>query len=70
MQTLGMASQQAPGSHQLLAIRKCRLCGESKPYSEMVKNKVFSCGIDTICLVCSRNKVKVWRKENPEKDLF
>ena len=52
---------------QQLAIRICRICGESKPYSEMVKNKVFSCGIDTICLVCSRNKVKVWRKENPEK---
>ena len=30
----------------------------------MVHNKAFKDGIDTICLDCSRQKVKEWRKHN------
>jgi len=55
------------GSHLQQVTRKCRVCSLLKPYSEMVKNKGFSCGVDTICLECSRERVKLWRKENPEK---
>jgi len=31
----------------------------------MVHNKASKGGIDTICLDCSRTKVKEWRKRNP-----
>jgi hypothetical protein len=33
----------------------------------MVHNKQSKGGIDTICLDCSRAKVKEWRKKNPSK---
>jgi hypothetical protein len=45
----------------------CRCCSKEKTKDLFVKNHVFKDGIDTICLECSRNKVKIWRKENPEK---
>jgi hypothetical protein len=44
-----------------LAIRCCRICKEQKESKLFVKNKAFKCGIDTICLNCSRQKVKEWR---------
>lgn len=31
----------------------------------MVSNKAFKDGKDTICLDCSRARVKAWRKQNP-----
>jgi hypothetical protein len=48
-------------------MKSCRICKEAKPKIAFVKSKVFSDGIDTICLDCSRQKVKEWRKANPEK---
>ncbi len=48
-------------------IKVCRCCNSVKDRSEFVKNKSFSSGIDTICLTCSRDKVRLWRKHNPEK---
>jgi len=40
----------------------CRSCKKEKILSLFVKNKAFKSGIDTICLDCSREKVKAWRK--------
>ena len=65
--TSGQPAQTMQGNQWSPATRKCRSCLEEKPYVEMVKSKAFSCGIDTICLDCSRNRVKVWRKKNPDK---
>lgn len=45
----------------------CRACKQEKDPSLFVKNKAFSTGVDTICLECSRQRVKEWRKDNPEK---
>ena len=46
-------------------MRKCRICKEDKIVHEFVRNKAFSGGRDTICLACSREKVKEWRKGKP-----
>ena len=43
----------------------CRICNTEKPEKQFVSNKAFKGGKDTICLECSRNKVKEWRKQNP-----
>ena len=43
-------------------MKTCRICAKEKEESLFVKNKVFKSGIDTICLECSRQKVKEWRK--------
>lgn len=51
----------------ILATRQCRVCLQNKEQHYFVKNKSFRSGIDTICLECSRQKVKEWRKNNPEK---
>lgn len=48
-------------------MKSCRNCFEEKEENLFVKNKAYSSGIDTICLKCSRQRVKQWRKENPEK---
>lgn len=63
----GTPNQTMQGNLRLLDTRLCRVCEQEKPYSDMVKSKAFSCGMDTICLKCSRDRVKLWRKENPEK---
>lgn len=54
---------------KLLAIdmKQCRDCGCIKSKEEFIKNKLFSDGIDTLCLVCNRVRVKKWRTVNPEK---
>jgi hypothetical protein len=49
------------------ATRYCRVCSETKCTSLMVKSKAFKCGVDTICLNCSRNRVKFWREANKDK---
>jgi hypothetical protein len=43
--------------------RTCRDCGECKDSTLFVKNKVFKCGIDTLCLSCNRKRVKKYRAE-------
>ena len=48
-------------------MKHCRNCLIEKTQDSFVKSKVFSSGYDTICLECSRNRVKTWRKDNPEK---
>lgn len=48
-------------------IRRCRICMLYKEPKYFVKSKAFKSGYDTICLNCSREKVKLWRKANPEK---
>lgn len=50
-----------------LAIKKCRKCLVDKHLDLFVNNHVFKDGKDTICLDCSREKVKLWRKVNPDK---
>lgn len=45
----------------------CRACKEEKSISCFVRNKIFKDGIDTICYTCNKERVKAWRKENPEK---
>lgn len=39
----------------------CRVCKEYKPLSLFVKSKAYKSGVDTICLECSRQRVKEWR---------
>lgn len=48
-------------------MKVCRDCGETKSKIEFIKNKAFSDGYDTLCLVCNRKRVKQWRKDNPDK---
>lgn len=43
-------------------MKTCRICLEEKELEVFVKNKAFKSGIDTICLECSRNRVKEHRK--------
>ena len=45
-------------------MKTCRRCQEDKEISLFVNSKVFKDGKDTICLECSRQKVKEWRKKN------
>lgn len=47
-----------------LGIRKCRFCLLEKP---AVASKAYKCGYDTICLECSRQKVREWRQTNKDK---
>lgn len=42
-------------------MKRCRICQQEKDTTLFVKNKAFSSGIDTICLECSRQKVREWR---------
>lgn len=43
-------------------MKLCRICKLTLNYEEFVKSKAFKSGIDTICLKCSREKVKLWRQ--------
>jgi len=45
-------------------MKVCRSCKIEKVETEFVKSKAFKSGIDTICLVCSRERVKIHRKKN------
>ena len=45
------------------AIKSCRICSDNKPLTAFVKSKAFKSGYDTICLDCSRQKVKEWRAQ-------
>ena len=48
-------------------MKKCRCCNLEKEENCFVKSKAFQEGIDTICVICNRLRVKEWRKTNPEK---
>lgn len=48
-------------------MKQCRDCRKYQALSDFVKSKVFKDGIDTLCKVCNRKRVKTWRKNNPEK---
>ncbi len=48
-------------------MKYCRICKIQKEIDCFVKNKALSSGVDSICLDCSRKKVKEWRKGNPKK---
>ena len=50
-----------------LVIKSCRTCLVDKDQNLFVKSKTFKSGFDTVCLDCSRAKVKTWRAKNPEK---
>lgn len=43
-------------------MKSCRVCKKEKEIEFFVKSKVFKSGYDTICLDCSRQRVKEWRK--------
>ena len=51
-----------PVEAKCVDIKACRICKVQKLFTEFVKNKIFKSGIDNICLSCSREKVKAWRK--------
>lgn len=61
MQNPGYPTQGGPLQ---LVTKPCRVCEVAKDISFFVKNKAFKSGIDTICLDCSREKVKIHRKTN------
>ena len=42
-------------------MKPCRICQLCFPPESFVNNKAFRSGKDTICLSCSRKKVKEWR---------
>lgn len=65
--TYNQAATPTPADQVGLVIRSCRCCNLTADGSLFVKNKAFSCGIDTICLNCSREKVKLWRINNKDK---
>lgn len=48
-------------------MKKCRDCQIEKEDNCFIRNKAFSNGYDTLCVVCNRKRVKAWRLANPEK---
>lgn len=48
-------------------MKSCRICRSSLPLDRFVKSKVFKSGYDTICLDCSRQKVREWRQAGKRK---
>ena len=49
----------------------CRDCKKEKPIVEFVKNHICQNGIDTLCLMCNRRRVKEYRaagKRNSAKE--
>lgn len=57
-----MGTTEIPAEVPFAAIKICRTCKLEKPLFDFVKSKAFSSGYDTICLVCSREKVARWRE--------
>ena len=49
--------------------RKCTRCGEEKPETTeyFYRNKNCRAGLSTICKECTRERVRRWEAENPEK---
>lgn len=47
--------------------RKCGFCGEVKSLLEFSKDPRTKTGYSALCLVCNKNKSKVWRDKNPDK---
>lgn len=47
--------------------KTCRDCGFYKDSSKFIKNKLSKGGIDSLCIDCNKERVKLWRKNNPEK---
>lgn len=45
-------------------MKKCRSCKEEKELNLFVNSKAFKSGKDTICLQCSKEKVKFYRNKN------
>jgi len=43
-------------------MKKCRDCREEKEVAAFIKNKLCKDGIDTLCLVCNRKRVRAWRQ--------
>lgn len=48
-------------------MKQCRDCKKLKSLDCFLKNKGFKSGIDTLCKECNRERVKAWKKKNPEK---
>ena len=49
--------------------KKCRECGECKPFSEFYRDSGRADGHKNACKGCSRASVAAWRAENPGKIL-
>jgi hypothetical protein len=47
--------------------KKCTKCGEIKMLAEFVKHKRYKDGHYSQCKVCTKQLVKQWEKENPDK---
>jgi len=66
---MNLENQESPTTDvaELQVIRTCRVCRRKAEFKEFVKSKAFKCGVDTICLQCSREKVKAYRKAGKRK---
>lgn len=66
---MNLENQESPTTDviELQVIRTCRICKETASSDVFVKSKAFKCGVDTICLSCSRQKVYKWREEGKRK---
>lgn len=45
----------------------CRKCGQEKPLSEFVNNKMCALGHAYTCKQCASQYMRKWRADNPEK---
>jgi len=51
----------------LVLVKICTKCGETKVVGEFGKDKYTKSGIGPHCLSCKRQAVEAWREANPEK---
>lgn len=45
---------------------QCRVCEQSKPLSEMVRNAGRACGYERLCSSCKKDDSQAFRATNPE----
>lgn len=50
-------------------MKHCPSCNHPKPYVEFTKNRQNADGYATYCKTHHREKLRQWRKENPQKVL-
>ena len=51
-------------------IKMCSKCKEPKPLSEFYKNRISKDGLQHICKICDKQKVKKYYSKNPEEILL
>lgn len=48
-------------------MKQCKDCKIIKPFEDLQKHPQSADGYNSLCLECNRERVKRWRKQNPEK---